>query len=592
MPKRIFVDCQINAFASFSHGFWGAFFGGNACDLTVGLPLVAGLNTSEFAGILAHEFGHFTQSGTRRMHYMVGKILGWFEYIYYYRDRLDGLLRAGMGLGYLAIPFVVIQAIVWIVRQIIWIFMKLGQFTAGFMSRQMEYDADSFEIRLCGSSQFGNTFTKLTMLSIANSKTINDISYMLNEDRLPDNYPLLIAANMNILGEQLKVWAKKTIEKSKSGFFDSHPSDLDRIAVAVKSSESGVLHVDRPASLFFRNFLALSREVSISFYDKEVGLKLESNMLKNADAVIDQLRREDLCADAVIQFFQRTAVARFLPLSSVEKPRDYRQAIDKLRKARDRQANFAYESADITKAYDEAKNKSFNVFFARELLRLGIKVDLSKSGLKLKSFADATQTAEILSAQLSAQVARVWNRDSAAAERLTCALELLRAKEINSQIEGGDALLKRMEFLFAILVSMSPAYDEFEQAQKESWAARGWFNMLSTLTQDKANALWRSVSEGADTARRVIKNFRTIFETVPYPFEHAKQETTLGMFLVPELNEVEWTAIDYYQAFDLLDSRLLATYRLMLGECLAIALAVEKAIGLEPLPVPPPSDEE
>ncbi len=34
---------------------------GNDLVLTIGLPLVAGLSAKEFAGILAHEFGHFTQ---------------------------------------------------------------------------------------------------------------------------------------------------------------------------------------------------------------------------------------------------------------------------------------------------------------------------------------------------------------------------------------------------------------------------------------------------------------------------------------------------------------------------------------------------
>ena len=85
-PNKIVINCEVNAAAGLSHGIRGALFGGNDNDLVIGLPLVAGLTTSEFAGVLAHEFGHFTQSGSRRMTYIIGTVLNWFAHIYYYRQ--------------------------------------------------------------------------------------------------------------------------------------------------------------------------------------------------------------------------------------------------------------------------------------------------------------------------------------------------------------------------------------------------------------------------------------------------------------------------------------------------------------------------
>src|ERR1041384_5100976 len=59
IPSRVDLDCSINAAASFRKGF-GSFFS-NDIMLTLGLPLVAGLTIQQFAGLLAHEFGHFAQ---------------------------------------------------------------------------------------------------------------------------------------------------------------------------------------------------------------------------------------------------------------------------------------------------------------------------------------------------------------------------------------------------------------------------------------------------------------------------------------------------------------------------------------------------
>src|SRR5205814_1193446 len=58
-PSRVDVDCDINASASFRRGL--ASITSNDVVLTIGLPLVAGMTMREFAGVLAHEFGHFAQ---------------------------------------------------------------------------------------------------------------------------------------------------------------------------------------------------------------------------------------------------------------------------------------------------------------------------------------------------------------------------------------------------------------------------------------------------------------------------------------------------------------------------------------------------
>src|SRR4029450_10901664 len=65
LPSRVDVDCRINASAHFRRGLWSLH--SNDLVLTIGLPLVAGLTMEEFAGVLAHEFGHFAQGAGMRV---------------------------------------------------------------------------------------------------------------------------------------------------------------------------------------------------------------------------------------------------------------------------------------------------------------------------------------------------------------------------------------------------------------------------------------------------------------------------------------------------------------------------------------------
>ncbi|MDR3109867.1 MAG: M48 family metalloprotease [Planctomycetaceae bacterium] len=593
MPKRIFVNCDVNAYAVMPHGIWGAIFGGNNCDLMIGLPLVAGMTTTEFAGVLAHEFGHFTQAGTRRMDYIVRTILYWFAHIYHYRDRSDQMLVTASMFGQLGFVFLLMRFCIWVIRRFIWVLMILGQYVAGFMSRQMEYDADSFGIRLCGSTQFAAMIKRSLMLSIASDKTINDINYMLNEDRLPDNYPLLIAANMNIFNDELDRMATKVIRTSKTGISDTHPCDTDRIAAANEMAEPGVLHVDLPASLFFRNFLGLSREVSLDFYRNEVGMNLEPGMLRNAGAVIDQLRRENLGRDAVIEMFLCSYIqGQFLPLSDVSPSRDVRQAEYRLRQARERQSDSIDDAQGAAKEYNTLENQVRQALYFRELFRIGNKPDMSKMKFSFRSLQEATQKTELFEAQLTVQYSKLSGRDIAVSERIFCARELLKQPEIQNRTEDGAELYRRFETLYPILEMIGKKRTEFNAVNRTFTVVGRWFEILSSLPKDKAVSLWSSIEENTDQMRQICKHCRAFFSDTPYPFEHAKRETTLGMFFVPEWHEVEWGPPDYYRAFGLLSGRLLTTYYLALGECAAITLAVEKSLGLQPLPVPPPEPEE
>ena len=76
MPKLIELDCRLNASAGFHAGF-GSLFTSDLI-LVIGVPLVGCFNVREFAGILAHEFGHFTQGFAMRLSYVVYRINAWF----------------------------------------------------------------------------------------------------------------------------------------------------------------------------------------------------------------------------------------------------------------------------------------------------------------------------------------------------------------------------------------------------------------------------------------------------------------------------------------------------------------------------------
>lgn len=86
-PARIDMDTRVNASASFRGGPFA--FVRRDLVLTIGLPLVTGMDLRQLTGVLAHELGHFAQGGAMRLTYIVRSINSWFARVIYERDSMD-----------------------------------------------------------------------------------------------------------------------------------------------------------------------------------------------------------------------------------------------------------------------------------------------------------------------------------------------------------------------------------------------------------------------------------------------------------------------------------------------------------------------
>ena len=90
IPQRIDVDYQVNASAQPLGGIWSVATG--KMVLTIGIPLIAGMSARQLAGVLAHEFGHFSQKIGMGASLIIRKVKFWFLRVVYQRDTLDHVL--------------------------------------------------------------------------------------------------------------------------------------------------------------------------------------------------------------------------------------------------------------------------------------------------------------------------------------------------------------------------------------------------------------------------------------------------------------------------------------------------------------------
>ncbi|MBX7103429.1 MAG: M48 family metalloprotease [Gemmataceae bacterium] len=261
-PRRINIDAEVNAMAGLG-SFWGS-----DLTLTIGLPLVAGLTIEQLAGVIAHELGHFSQGAGMRLSNLIRSINYWFSRVVYERDDWDESLARGAAAGdRFSVILYLAMFCVWLSRGILAVLMYAGHAVSGFQSRQMEYDADTFQTRLVGSETYVSTMRRVAQLSIGGSASLPmTVMSFFNGGKLPNDLTELVLLLVDDIPPEKLRELNREMEQVKTGLFDTHPSNGDRIRAARAMKCPGVFHLDRPATELFQEFPRMSRAATRDYY--------------------------------------------------------------------------------------------------------------------------------------------------------------------------------------------------------------------------------------------------------------------------------------------------------------------------------------
>jgi aconitate hydratase len=281
-PSTIEVDCSANTSAGYRRGMIG--FLEDELTLVIGLPTASELTTTEFTSLLAHEFGHFTQKLGMRLYHIITSVQRWFFRRIFEEDKIDqrlailSMTSSGF-LRWVVLP--VANFSVWLSRKILTGFMFLGKFISRFYTRQMEFDADRYAVRLSGPEAFESSLSKLHLLNIALKKSFSQLKMQrIPEDNsLPNDFILLVSSNMKQTPTENILKAKETALNNLTGILDKNPTDSERIEKMKSIPVKAVPQSDAPASTLFTNFKETAKITSSRLYREVLGLQFDQDSL-------------------------------------------------------------------------------------------------------------------------------------------------------------------------------------------------------------------------------------------------------------------------------------------------------------------------
>ena len=590
-PRRIDIDCDINASASFRNG-WLSLIGGRDLVLTIGMPLAAGLSLQQFAGVLAHEFGHFSQGAGMRLTYIIRSINFWFMRAVYERDSWDDWLAGAATEADLRIGWILYLAMgcVWVTRKILWLLMYAGHLVAGFMLRQMEFDADKYEARVAGSETFAATARQLKLLGVAWHGAQADLASYHREGRLADNLPRLLMANLKQLPKAAHEYVAKQIAETETGSFDSHPADKDRIESARAEQSAGVFRSDLPATVLFDGFDQTAKNVTWDYYRSIFGPTVKQNALHNTDELLARTENEQAASKAANRFFAGAFnVLRPLRLpvmqgQTTQHPSVWKAELAETRAAMESQAESYRQTLE---AFDKADTRLVQARQARSVLSCGVQLLADKFDQPFTSDSHASRIRD----GAQTEIARCGNRmeafEESAGRRLRAGLLLLFDPATAVRLSETEAMQQECRCLLPIANQVANNHAGILELRNNNATLVALLGHLDG--QERNESLIREILDFGGRVRKQLADLKQQFERVDYPFDHAEGKMSIGRWLVQIVPpEEEVGAV--FEAGDQVLNKLLELYARALSRLCVIAEAVEATFGYSPLPVPDKSE--
>ena len=535
-PAEIVLDCDVNASASFRRGAVSML--GSDLTLTIGLPLVAGMSLREFGGVLAHELGHFSQGLGMRLSYIIRAISGWFARVVYERDAWDErLAEAGRsGSGYIMVLIGLTRLCVWITRRILWVLMMAGHGISCFMLRRMEYDADRYEARVAGSRTFAEAAGKLRKMVLATRAAHHDLGEAWRQRRLPDNFPGVIMSHVGRIPIEILREVEKQEAAQRTGFFDTHPCDRDRIREAEKLNSEGLMQTDLPASALFTDFDQLCRTLTRKYYQLMLEQRIdESNLVKTEQVLSEQTQASDEW-DALESYLGHDVYGphpvRYCP-DQESAPSDSKSAAQKLQAIK---RKIETELPRVVEAYEQHATAVKSLFHAEQAAlfsRAGIRYKPEIFDVPAATAAAAAEKKRQALAEMHRTEAVLAPYETLLQQRITCALFLAHDPRVTARLENAAELLREIERITPLLMNLDPTIARYNELVSDIALA---FTVLDGFQTDQENQTLRIEFKSRLAALRdLLIERRDESRDLDYPFPHASKNVTVAEYLIPEI---------------------------------------------------------
>ena len=582
-PERIDVTVDVNASASFDETCLAPFRSGVV--LTIGTPLAASMSLRSLTGVLAHEFGHFSQGSGMRLTYVVRSINAWFARVVYERDVWDErLARLSSEIDLrIGIIFYAIRLLIWLSRGILWLFMMIAHGASCFTLRQMEFDADRYEARVAGSEEFEKTVDRLVEIQLASRGAYTDLGAAWHEGRLTDDLTALIHANLDQSSAVDLENAVAESRKRRTALFDTHPCDTARIESARAEEAPGIFTIVADGTALFRDFDSVAKKVTLAHYQQALEEEVHPGQLLQAARVAEAAAATTRFVGLAKRYFHDiVSLEHHLELAADPRAKSDapESALADLEAARSALEELAPAVADASARNTELQSELANCERAAALQDVGMgKLAGGEfAGGNYKELRAVAKQRSRLQSELavSREVLTAFRRESRT--RLLRSIDLLDAPRVRQSTLDPAIEPARLGVLVGAVTALESQSDEFVRLTEHMQTIRTYCEAL-----EKTGPNERVTNALLNLAGKIHEQLDDLADVpAKVPTTHEDELWPLGIYLVgttPPGDDVN----DWLHLANRVLERFSLCYARTLGELAQASEAIETALGFEPL---------
>ncbi len=382
-------------------------------------------------------------------------------------------------------------------------------------------------------------------------------------------------------------------ESERTGVFDTHPTDRDRMARARQEGAPGVYRLEAPSAQLLENFDVLTKGVTLAYYRRVLGEELDVARLVPGQEIVERHRMLEESRHARNRYFQGLLHPwrPWRPAPSWEQvpppPPAPPKVLDRLATMREALVAAAPGAREKVRLYVKTETMLSDARQAQVLLDAGLDVDLTVLPLP----AEGRRGIQAFRRQAEAWMAdtdhELGELDDRIVQRLHIGLGLLRFDQVAVRVKDAPRLIRHasanLDGLRAWHDARGPLM-ELHDRLAHLWAL---LSRQDEPSQRPASA--ERITRTVDELHEKLARVRALLRDVPYPLEHSREALSIADFAlgptVPRTNPQAVAAA----AESALDN-LMELYCRMMGRLALIAEHVEGACGLQPLKQP--DDEE
>ncbi len=307
-PEAIYIDNQVNASVSPTDGLGSLVR--RKLELTVGMPLVYGMDARELASVIAHEFGHFSQPVEMFSGAAVNTVNGWMARCAWYEDPWEARLGRWRELDWSVA--LVAQCALWSISGVRYLMrglLALNTRITRRLSQEMEFNADDHAVHVIGTQAFVDSSNSIRELLAAQELAWQANMAGYSENKLMDNWSAAVRDVRAGFTDAKRNVIRAQMDEEETEYWHTHPADRERIdraeSWAVSDIDSGVFGSER----LLRNHEKLAQQLTQQTYSRN-GFTDARSLTSPNEQVFDIARARDDGAEALERVFPAWAQAR------------------------------------------------------------------------------------------------------------------------------------------------------------------------------------------------------------------------------------------------------------------------------------------